>query len=138
MEDYRERLRTGQVISDAIPLRQRLPGQEADLIEAETKPDKIEDSPQTPENDSISVESDFEDDKATGKDLHIKASQAVGVDSESENVGVEVSAEEPPLNWPKVDDNVGHNRVDSVGNDITRDALVEKAGKNGGESLVLS
>ncbi|XP_044479338.1 high mobility group B protein 15-like [Mangifera indica] len=138
MEDYRERLRTGQVISDAIPLRQRLPGQEADLIEAETKPDKIEDSPQTPENDSISVESDFEDDKATGKDLHIKASQAVGVDSESGNVGVEVSAEEPPLNWPKVDDNVGHNRVDSIGNDITRDALVEKAGKKGGESLVLS
>ncbi|KAJ0034460.1 hypothetical protein Pint_25420 [Pistacia integerrima] len=122
MEDYRERLRTGQVVSDAIPLQQRLPGKEVYVVEAERKLDKTgEDSPQTPENDSSSGESDFEDDKTAEKDLIIEASKVVGVGAESGNVGVEDSAEEPPFKQAKVDDNVGHKSIDRVGDDILRD-----------------
>ncbi|KAG2260331.1 hypothetical protein Bca52824_079625 [Brassica carinata] len=35
MEDYRERLRTGQLISNAVPLQQRLPEQNVEIAEAD-------------------------------------------------------------------------------------------------------
>ncbi|XP_044498359.1 high mobility group B protein 15-like isoform X2 [Mangifera indica] len=137
MEDYRERLRTGQVISDAIPPQQSLPGQEVGVLEAETKLDKTaEDSPQTPEIDSSSGESDFEDDKTAEKDLDISASQVVEVGAECGNFGIDVSAVEHPFKRAKIDDNVGHN-IDSVGENIMRVGLVEKAGNEGGESISL-
>ncbi|KAI4311389.1 hypothetical protein MLD38_036291 [Melastoma candidum] len=58
MESYRERIKSGQVISDATPLQQRLPGLDLD------KTDDMEgvNSPGTPEDDSGSEESDAEDD----------------------------------------------------------------------------
>jgi hypothetical protein len=75
MEDYRERLRTGQVISDAVPLQQRLPEQGANLVDAVANIEENEggDSPQTPDNES-SGKSDFEDDKTAEKDSDMDAS----------------------------------------------------------------
>ncbi|XP_021291222.1 high mobility group B protein 15 isoform X1 [Herrania umbratica] len=114
MEDYRERLRTGQVISDAVPLQQRLPEPDVDMAEADMKLEETEggDSPQTPENDSSSGESDFEDDKTAAKDLDMEESPVVGVVGESMNVDVEVTAELVNELPPKVEENVGNNKVE--------------------------
>lgn len=55
MEDYREKQKMDQVISDAVPLQLRLPGADTEMLDAEG------DSPQTPE-ESSSGGSDFGDD----------------------------------------------------------------------------
>ncbi|XVF38006.1 hypothetical protein REPUB_Repub20aG0060500 [Reevesia pubescens] len=113
MEDYRERLRTGQVISDAVPLQQRLPEPDVEMAEANMKPEETEggDSPQTPENDSSSDGNDFEDDKTADEDLDMEESPVAGVGGESMNVDVEISAE-PVIERSKVEENVGHNKVE--------------------------
>ncbi|GMY26816.1 high mobility group B protein 15 [Fagus crenata] len=95
MEDYRERMRTGQVISDAVPLQQRLPGQNVNIVEASAKTEANEggSSPRTPDNES-SGKSDFDDDKTEEKDSDVEASLEVGVGAESSNVGMETSVVE--------------------------------------------
>ncbi|XVE81356.1 hypothetical protein DITRI_Ditri15bG0057000 [Diplodiscus trichospermus] len=114
MEDYRERLRTGQVISDAVPLQQRLPEPDVDMPEADMKLEETEvgDSPQTPEKDSSSGESDFEYEKTADKDLDMEESPVAGVGGESMNVDVEISADEPLIELSKVVDNVGNDKVE--------------------------
>ncbi|MBA0696338.1 hypothetical protein Goari_002896 [Gossypium aridum] len=94
MEDYRERLRTGQIISDAVPLQQRLPEPDVEMTEANMRLDGAEggDS-QTLEHDSSSGGSDFEDDKTADKDLDMEESPVVGVGGESMNEDVEISGE---------------------------------------------
>ncbi|XP_022138724.1 high mobility group B protein 15 isoform X2 [Momordica charantia] len=59
MEDYREKLRTGQVISDAVPLQQRLPEPDLNMVYAD-KNEETEggESPQTPDHDTSYVEGD--------------------------------------------------------------------------------
>lgn len=59
MEDYREKLRTGQIISDAVPLQQRLPEPDLNMVYAD-KNEETEggESPQTPDNDTSYVEGD--------------------------------------------------------------------------------
>ncbi|KAK8608986.1 hypothetical protein V6N13_025295 [Hibiscus sabdariffa] len=95
MEDYRERLRAGQVISVAVPLQQRLPEPDVEMTEAVMKLDGTEggDSPQTQEHDSSSGGSDSEDDKTKDKDLDREESLVVGVGSEPANEDVEISGE---------------------------------------------
>ncbi|XP_022959291.1 high mobility group B protein 15 [Cucurbita moschata] len=57
MEDYREKLRTGQVISDAVPLQQRLPEPDLNMVYADKNEETEDgDSPQTPDNDTSYVE----------------------------------------------------------------------------------
>lgn len=66
MEDYRERLRTGQVVSDAMPLQQRFPLPDVAMPEAEvdSKTEKLEgESPLSLDNDSGSSRSGCDDDK---------------------------------------------------------------------------
>ncbi|XP_057436621.1 high mobility group B protein 15-like [Lotus japonicus] len=58
MEGYRERLKMGNVISDAVPLQQRLPESDASLVDVDIK---LIGSPQTPV-ESTSSGSDYEDD----------------------------------------------------------------------------
>ncbi|XP_061357944.1 high mobility group B protein 15-like [Gastrolobium bilobum] len=82
MEDYRGKLKMGQIISDAVPLQQRLPEPDTDMLDAEA------DSPQTPE-ESSSGGSDYEDDKATEKDFDMDALPVVGVGAESSCLGSE-------------------------------------------------
>ncbi|KAK7343249.1 hypothetical protein VNO77_11850 [Canavalia gladiata] len=90
MEDYREKLKMGQIISDAVPLQQRLPEPETDMMDADMKLDEAEaGSPQTPE-ESSSGGSDFEDDKATEKDFDMDALPAtIGMGAESSCLGSE-------------------------------------------------
>ena len=94
MEDYRERLRTGQIITDVVPLQQRLPEPDVEMAEADMKLEETEagDSPQIPENDSSSGGSDFEDDKTADKDLDMEGSPVAGVGGEPMNINVEISA----------------------------------------------
>ncbi|GMI69967.1 ARID-HMG DNA-binding protein 15 [Hibiscus trionum] len=86
MEDYRERLRTGEVISDAVPLQQRFPEPDVEVTKEDMKFRETEggDSPQTQEHDSSSGGSDSEDDKTKDKDLDRE---------ESRNKDVEISGE---------------------------------------------
>lgn len=85
MEDYREKLKMDQVISNAVPLQQRLPEVDTDMLNADMKLDEAEaDSPQTPE-ESSSGGSEYEDDKAMEKDYSMDALPVIGVGAESMN-----------------------------------------------------
>ncbi|KAJ1385815.1 High mobility group box domain [Sesbania bispinosa] len=89
MEDYREKLKMGQVISDAVPLQQRLPDPDVEMLDADIKLDEVEgDSLQTPE-ESSSGESDYEDDKAMEKDFDMDALPVMGVGAETSCLGSE-------------------------------------------------
>lgn len=126
MEDYRERLKTGQVISDAIPLQQRLPGADVDMVEVDTKLDETGgDSPQTPDNESSSGVSDFEDDKTVEKDTEMEESPGVGLGTETSNVDLEISAQEPAFELPKAEENAKDKNVENVSDDIVRNDMVE-------------
>ncbi|MED6168422.1 hypothetical protein PIB30_011590 [Stylosanthes scabra] len=83
MEDYREKQKMGQVISDAVPLQQRLP-EDMKLDEADG------DSFQTPEESSTGG-SDYEDDRAMDKDFDEDASPVAGLGAESSCLGSEKS-----------------------------------------------
>ncbi|XP_027367348.1 high mobility group B protein 15-like isoform X2 [Abrus precatorius] len=87
MEDYREKQKMGQVISDAVPLQQRLPDPDSDMLDADMKLDEAgEDSAQTPE-ESSSGGSDYEDCKAPEKDFDMGAFPAIGEGAESSCLG---------------------------------------------------
>ncbi|KAI9114921.1 hypothetical protein K1719_013934 [Acacia pycnantha] len=62
MENYREKLKTGQDIGDVVPLQEQIPNK--DMMDADLKVDETEgaESPQTPDK-SCSGESDSEDDR---------------------------------------------------------------------------
>lgn len=93
MEDYRGKLKMGHVISDAVPLQQRLPDPDTDMVDADIKLDETEfDSLQTPE-ESSSGGSDYEDDKAMDKDFDVDASHVIGERAESSCLGSEKSLE---------------------------------------------
>ncbi|KAL4643846.1 hypothetical protein ACB092_02G121500 [Castanea dentata] len=111
MEDYRERLRSGQVISDAVPLQQRLPGQDVNMeADAKIEENEGEESHLTPDHES-SGKSEFEDDKTAEKDSDIEASLEVGVGAESSNVGMETSAEKD-FELQKREDDAGDDKAE--------------------------
>ncbi|KAJ6754623.1 HIGH MOBILITY GROUP B PROTEIN 15 [Salix purpurea] len=73
MEGYRERLRTGKVITDAVPLQQWIPGKDSEMVKASVRTEETGEG--SLQNDSISSESDSEDDDRTAeKDLDMEAS----------------------------------------------------------------
>ena len=84
MEDYREKLKMGPVISDAVPLQQRLPEPDTDMLdEAEG------DSPQTPE-ESSSGGSDYEDyNKTAERGFDMDALPVIGMGAETSYLGSE-------------------------------------------------
>ncbi|KAL7209610.1 hypothetical protein ACSBR1_031214 [Camellia fascicularis] len=87
MEDYRERLRTGQIISNAVPIQQRSPVPHLHILESSEKiVTEGGESPQTPENE-ISSKSDSED-KSVDKDSD-DAETSPGVEFGAENMGME-------------------------------------------------
>lgn len=93
MENYREKQRMGQVISDAVPLQQRLPGPDVEMVEAGTGTEEVEgDSPQSPCNESSSGKSDSEDLKDT------EASSASGAAGESSNENMGTEGPPGPMN----------------------------------------
>lgn len=91
MESYRERLRMGQVVSDAVPLQQRLPELDVDMADVDANPEETEEgnSPQTQDNES-STDKSFseEDDKDTEKELDVEASPVCAAVLESSNLDV--------------------------------------------------
>ena len=101
MEDYRERLKMGQIISDAVPIQQRLPPVDEEMVEAEAEAKtEIEggESPRTPENESTSGKTDSEDDKTGEKEFDMETyPEVVGVvvgECSNVVVGMETSVEE--------------------------------------------
>lgn len=109
MEDYRERLKTGQVISDAVPLQQRFPEPDAKIDEAEGA------DSQTFDNESGSSRSEFEDDRTADKDSDAEVSLEAGVGGQSSLVGMEMSTDDGfELRKPR--ENVGDATVEKVGN----------------------
>ncbi|PKI75063.1 high mobility group B protein 15 [Punica granatum] len=86
MENYRERLRLGQVISDAVPLQQRLPELDVEMAEADTGTEEAEEeSPHTPYNESSTGKSNSEEFKEAEASL---VSGAAG-ESSNENMDTE-------------------------------------------------
>ncbi|KAG8658430.1 hypothetical protein MANES_03G147600v8 [Manihot esculenta] len=126
MEDYRERLKTGRVISDAVPLQQWLPERDIDMVEANMKADEAEggDSPHNLDNDSSCGESDSEDeDKTAEKDLDRAASLGMQFNVHSGHVGVEASAEAAAFEPSTREGNIGVQRM--VGNENLENVIVE-------------
>ncbi|KAG4984739.1 hypothetical protein JHK87_029488 [Glycine soja] len=89
MEDYREKQKMGQVISDAVPLQQRLPEPDADMLDVDIKMDEAEgDSPQTPEESSGG--SDYEDyNKTAERGFDMDALPVIGMGAETSYLGSE-------------------------------------------------
>ncbi|KAG8636885.1 hypothetical protein MANES_15G053800v8 [Manihot esculenta] len=119
MENYRERLKTGRVISDAVPLQQWLPEQDIDMVDAAMKPDETEgvDSPQTMGNDSSCGNSDSEDEyKTTEKDLDGAASLGMQFNVDDDYMIMNTSAEAAAFEPSSKEGNIGDQGVEMVGN----------------------
>lgn len=108
MEDYRERLKMGQIISDAVPIQQRLPQVDEDMVEAEAKTEIGGESPQTPENESSSGKTDSDDEKIAEEfDMETYPGVGGGGDCSNVVVGMETSVEEEAYESGKRVEKVG-------------------------------
>lgn len=126
MEDYRERQRTGQIVSDAVPLQQRLPAPDVNMVDAGKLDDPGHDS--TPENESNSSESECEDEPGD-KDMDIEPSPMINLGGETSKASTAaeepVSSEVPTFEMPKGNTNVGNQNV--IANYGLADAVADKA-----------
>ncbi|KAJ6372068.1 hypothetical protein OIU77_002401 [Salix suchowensis] len=95
MEGYRERLRTGKVITDAAPLQQWLPGKDSEMVEV-----NVSTGGGSPQNDCSSGESDSEDDRTAAKDMDMEASPVEGLGADSGDMDVEESSENVKDEFP--------------------------------------
>ncbi|KAF8388418.1 hypothetical protein HHK36_027087 [Tetracentron sinense] len=96
MEEYRERLRKGQIISNVMPIQQRLAAPEVTVMEADVKIGSGEgDSQQTRENDC--GESDSDDEKTVDNGLEMETSPGAGNGAASINVAAEMQCDAPEL-----------------------------------------
>lgn len=109
MEGYRKRLRTGEVISDAVPLQQRFPEPDIGMTEAEdSKTEEAEggDSP-TLDNETSSSKSDSEDKNSSDAEESHEA--AVGADS-----GIVVTEPEEGSERTKHEENAGDSGMEKT------------------------
>ncbi|XP_062109154.1 high mobility group B protein 15 isoform X2 [Humulus lupulus] len=122
MEGYRERLRTGQVISHAVPLQQRFPEPHTTAttttttatVEVNPNVDETEggDS-QTLGNESCSSKSDSEVDVMVEKDSDIEEYQEIVMDTHSNIVGIQKITEGDELKKKSLpEQNVGDEGVE--------------------------
>ncbi|XP_057499636.1 high mobility group B protein 15-like [Actinidia eriantha] len=115
MEDYKERLRTGQIISNAVPIQQRPLQSDATMVETGLKMEiDVGESFQTPENEfssGNSGKSDDSDDKTDDKELDMEI--PLGVEVGSENVQNKNLVGEEILELEKREDKVGKGRESS-------------------------
>ncbi|KAG5531317.1 hypothetical protein RHGRI_026061 [Rhododendron griersonianum] len=124
MADYKERLRTGQIISSAVPIQQRPPP--VDIHVAETS-EKIEtesgESPQSLENEISTSKSDSED-NTEDKDSDVEAS--FEVEGCAENKRIKYSAEdEGGFAVEKNVDMVGDENLETLGDVIMEESEKE-------------
>ena len=105
MEGYRERLRTGKVIIDAVPLQQWIPGKDSEMVEVSVRTEETGGG--SLQNDSISSERDSEDDDRTAeKGFDMEASPVQGLGADSGDMDVETSAEVTGFKLSKRDEDV--------------------------------
>ncbi|XP_058180933.1 high mobility group B protein 15 isoform X2 [Rhododendron vialii] len=124
MADYKERLRTGQIISSAVPIQQRPPP--VDIRMAETS-EKIEmesgESPQSLENEISTSKSDSED-NTEDKDSDVEAS--FEVEGCAENKRIKYSVEdEGGFDVEKNVDMVGDGNLETLGDVIMEESEKE-------------
>ncbi|PSS23975.1 High mobility group B protein, partial [Actinidia chinensis var. chinensis] len=115
MEDYKERLRTGQIISNAVPIQQRPLQSDANMVETGLKMEiDVGESFQTPENEfssGNSSKSDDSEDKTDDKELDMEI--PLGVEVGAENVQNKNLVGEEILELEKREDKVGEERESS-------------------------
>ncbi|GMN63899.1 hypothetical protein TIFTF001_032969 [Ficus carica] len=114
MEGYRKRLRTGEVISDAVPLQQRFPEPDIGMTEAEdSKTEEAEGGDSaTLDNETSSSKSDSEDVEIAEKnssDAEESHEAAVGADS-----GIVVTEPEEGSERTKHDENAGDSGMEKT------------------------
>ncbi|KAF5192650.1 High mobility group b protein [Thalictrum thalictroides] len=121
LQEYRERLKTGQIIGDAVPIQQRHAVPEVARVEVsyqkmEVDEDKLNgkedesdeedqmdaDSPHTPENGSSLSGSDSEE-KTADKDSEMETETSVGVQSKTELSNVAAEDDEVRIKEQKVE-----------------------------------
>lgn len=107
MDDYRERLRTGQVVSDVLPIQQQAPEIDINMIDGdENIENECGDSPQTPENESSSGKSDksnLVDNMTADRDRDF--GKSLGLEIGVQNVGMGALVDEKALELQKVAEN---------------------------------
>lgn len=118
MVDYRERLRTGQIISDAVPIQQRLPESDINKVEADGN---IED---TEGGESLQIgnssgETDSNVEKTFEKVLDMDVSSGKEAVVECSNAGMETSAGEGTFDLKKRVEKVGDESNESI-DDVPR------------------
>ena len=103
MDDYRERLRTGQVVSDVLPIQQQAPEIDINMIDGdENIENECGDSPQTPENESTSGKSDksnLVDNMTADRDRDF--GKSLGLEIGTQNVGMVTLVDEKALELQK-------------------------------------
>ncbi|WOH13524.1 hypothetical protein DCAR_0833034 [Daucus carota subsp. sativus] len=103
MDDYRERLRTGQVVSDVLPIQQQAPEIDINMIDGdENIENECGDSPQTPENESSSGKSDksnLVDNMTADRDRDF--GKSLGLEIGAQNVGMGALVDEKALELQK-------------------------------------
>ncbi|XP_042489947.1 high mobility group B protein 15-like isoform X2 [Macadamia integrifolia] len=115
---YRERQRTGTVISDAVPIQQRHAGPDVAMVEVDPIIEAEEgDSIQTIESDTSSGVSDSEEEKTADKDSEIEKSPLAGNGSESTNAAPGVSIEGDGFELRQRDQKEDENKVQDLGLD---------------------
>lgn len=103
MDDYRKRLKTGQVVNDVLPIQQQPPGIDINMIDGDENIDtECGDFPQTPENESSSGKSDKSnllDNMTADRDRDM--GKSLGVDIGAHNVGMGTLVDEKALEFQK-------------------------------------
>ncbi|PSS35689.1 High mobility group B protein [Actinidia chinensis var. chinensis] len=115
MLDYKERLRTGQIISNAVPIQQRPLESDANVAETNLKMEtEVGESFQTPENKISSANSGKNDDlEDKTDDRYSDMEISRGVEVGAENVHDKNSVGEHVLELEKTPDKVGEERETS-------------------------
>lgn len=132
MEEYRERQKTGQIISNAVPIQQRRAMPEVAMVEADPKVEAEECiSPQTLEDGSSSGETDSEE-KTADKDSEMEASPGAGNGSESTNAAPGVSTEGDDFELRRRDGKVGDesevqcSSLENVSEPMTKESIISE------------
>ncbi|XP_043707467.1 high mobility group B protein 15-like isoform X2 [Telopea speciosissima] len=121
---YRERQRTGGVISDAVPIQQRHAGPDVAVVEVDPNIDAEEgDSLQTIESDTSSGVSDSEEEKTA----EIEKSPVAGNGSESASAVPGVKTEGDDFELLNRDQKVDENKVQGSGLDNVSGPIKEES-----------
>ncbi|KAL6971061.1 hypothetical protein U1Q18_030743 [Sarracenia purpurea var. burkii] len=127
MEDYRERLRTGQIISNAVPIQQRpLELLDVNMVETSEKIETEVGEFQTLETDissSKSSKSDSEDKTEDKEDSDMETSP--GLEVGAENMPTKISAEDEEGLVMKRVDKVGDESSENSGGAIMAETMTE-------------